>query len=121
MNNAANKFILRGSIWLVDLDPVQGHEQGKTRPCLVISDNRFNDSKAELLVVVPLTSKVQKNFWSIKMPSKDTGLKGDSYILCAQITTISKKRLCSNSPIGLVKSNYLSSVESRLKYLLGFD
>ncbi len=121
MNNSSNKYIGRGSIWLVNLDPVMGHEQGKTRPCLVISDNRFNDSRAELLVVLPLTTKEQKNFWSIKMLAKNTGLKGDSYLLCAQITTISKIRLCSKSSIGQVKEDVLISIEMRLKYLLAFD
>ena len=32
----------RWSIWLANLDPVVGSEQGKTRPVLVLSDTRLN-------------------------------------------------------------------------------
>lgn len=29
--------IRRGEVWIVDLDPTQGDEMRKTRPCLVVS------------------------------------------------------------------------------------
>ncbi|WP_198471546.1 type II toxin-antitoxin system PemK/MazF family toxin [Acetomicrobium sp. S15 = DSM 107314] len=32
----------RGEIWLVDLNPLRGHEQAGRRPSLVISVNGFN-------------------------------------------------------------------------------
>ncbi len=75
MTNSNN--LRRGSIYLVNLDPVIGHEQGKTRPCLIISDDRFNNSKADLIVVLPMTTKVQQNPWYIKIESKVTGLNSD--------------------------------------------
>jgi len=33
----------RGEIWLVSLEPVTGHEIGKVRPALIISNNRNNE------------------------------------------------------------------------------
>ena len=33
---------LRFEVWLVDLDPTQGSEINKTRPCLVISPDELN-------------------------------------------------------------------------------
>jgi mRNA interferase MazF len=48
---------LRGEIWLVNLDPVQGHEQGGKRPALVVSDDTFNQGPAGLVLVVPNTSR----------------------------------------------------------------
>lgn len=115
MTNANN--LRRGSVYLVNLDPVIGHEQGKTRPCLIISDDRFNNSKADLIVVLPMTTKVQQNPWSIKIESKATGLNIDSYVLCAQIITISKKRLCSDE-LGYLDNKYFSLINERLGYLI---
>jgi mRNA interferase MazF len=31
----------RGEIWMVNLDPIQGHEQGGKRPTLIISVDHF--------------------------------------------------------------------------------
>ena len=45
----------RGEIWYARFDPVVGHEQGGERPCLVISDDRFNHSLARLVIVLPIT------------------------------------------------------------------
>lgn len=49
--------IARGEIWLVDLNPVRGHEQAGKRPCLIISVDLFNQGTSGLVVVLPITSK----------------------------------------------------------------
>jgi mRNA interferase ChpB len=45
----------RGEIWLVGLDPTQGHEQRGRRPVLVVSPEAFN-RVTKVPVVVPITS-----------------------------------------------------------------
>ena len=45
----------RGDIYLVDLDPTQGHEQQGTRPVLVVSPFAFN-RLTNVPVVLPITS-----------------------------------------------------------------
>ena len=45
----------RGDIYLVSLDPTQGHEQQGTRPVLVISPGAFN-RVIKVPVVLPITS-----------------------------------------------------------------
>jgi mRNA-degrading endonuclease toxin of MazEF toxin-antitoxin module len=47
--------VKRGEIWLVSLDPVQGHEQQGTRPVLIVSPDRFN-AMTRVPIVVPVTS-----------------------------------------------------------------
>jgi len=47
--------ILRGEIWWVNLDPTQGSEIEKTRPCLVLSHDTLNRLR-RTVVVVPLSS-----------------------------------------------------------------
>jgi mRNA-degrading endonuclease toxin of MazEF toxin-antitoxin module len=45
----------RGEIWLVGLDPVEGHEQKGRRPVLIISPDAFNQV-TKVPVVLPITS-----------------------------------------------------------------
>ena len=45
----------RGDIYLVSLDPTQGHEQQGTRPVLVISPATFN-RVTRVPIVLPITS-----------------------------------------------------------------
>lgn len=46
----------RGDIYLVSLDPTQGHEQQGTRPVLIVSPDRFNAVTGAPLVV-PITTR----------------------------------------------------------------
>ena len=45
----------RGEIWLVGLDPAEGHEQKGRRPVLIISPDAFN-RVTKVPVVLPITS-----------------------------------------------------------------
>ena len=45
----------RGEIWLVGLDPAEGHEQKGRRPVLIISPDAFNQV-TKVPVVLPITS-----------------------------------------------------------------
>src|SRR5438046_1497406 len=45
----------RGEIWLVGLDPTQGHEQQGRRPFLIVSPEAFN-RVTKVPVVLPITS-----------------------------------------------------------------
>jgi len=48
----------RGEIWWVSLDPTQGAEIRKTRPCLVLTTNTLNRLR-QTVVVVPLSTAAQ--------------------------------------------------------------
>jgi len=85
-------FPKRGEIWLVSLEPVVGHEIGKTRPALVISNNR-NNLFAETVTVLPITSTTEKIYpFEVFLPSEETQLPKDSKVKCNQIRTVDKKR-----------------------------
>jgi mRNA-degrading endonuclease toxin of MazEF toxin-antitoxin module len=45
----------RGDIYLVSLDPTQGHEQQGRRPVLIVSPDAFN-RLTKLPIVLPITS-----------------------------------------------------------------
>jgi len=82
-------------IFLANLDPVIGSEQGKTRPVLVISEEEINQI-LPVVNVLPITSrkpgrKVYPN--EVLLPAETYGLEKESIALCYQIRTLDKKRL----------------------------
>lgn len=86
--------ILRGEVWDFDPDPVKGREQGKkVRPALVISSNQFNESRADLVIVMPLTTRNRGIPCHVKITPKDGGVRKISFAMCEQIRSISKERL----------------------------
>ena len=52
--------IMRGDIWWVSLDPTQGSEIKKTRPCVVLSHNTINRLR-RTVVVVPLSTAAKSH------------------------------------------------------------
>jgi len=87
--------VRRWSMWLADLDPVVGSEQGKKRPVLVVSSTRLNDI-LPVVNVLPVTSrKSNRRVYPNEalLPSGMAGLTKDSIVLCYQIRTIDKQRL----------------------------
>jgi mRNA interferase MazF len=85
----------RWGIFLANLDPVVGSEQGKTRPVLVISDEEVNQLLS-IINVLPITSRKQDRVIypnEVLLPAAVGGLEKESIILCHQIRTIDKKRL----------------------------
>jgi len=86
-------FPKRGEIWFVSLEPVVGHEIGKTRPALVISNNR-NNLFADTVTVLPITSKSKNVYpFEVFLSNEETHLPKDSKVKCNQIRTVDKKRL----------------------------
>ncbi len=108
---------LRGEIWVVDLDPVRGHEQAKSRPCLVISHDQFNQSPANLIVIIPITSKHHNISWFVPIAAQDGGLKQQSYIICNHIRTVSLDRFAAKR-LGTIGMPTMQAVEARLRVLL---
>lgn len=106
----------RGSVWFADLDPIRGHEQGGRRPIVIISDDPFNQSAAELVIVVPITSKHKGIPWHIPIPPPEAGLKQLSFAKCEDVRSISKLRLSSR--LGQLLPQTLALIEDRLKILL---
>lgn len=106
----------RGDVWLVTLDPTIGREQAGTRPALVISDDLFNQSHAELVVVLPITSKGKGIRSHVEVEPPEGGLSVRSYIKCEDVRSISIHRL--GRKLGRVTEMTLDEVEARLRIIL---
>ena len=86
--------VKRGEIYMADLDPVIGSEQGSIRPVLIVQNDKGNEY-SPTTVVLPLTTKIHK---SSAMPThailKDIeGLNEKSASMAEQIRTLDKGRL----------------------------
>lgn len=83
--------VVRGDVYLADLDPVCGCEQGGTRPVLVVQNNTGNSHSATTIVAAIAQRR----------PSQPTHvaihdapeLKPDSVVLLEQLRTIDEMRL----------------------------
>jgi mRNA interferase MazF len=60
-----NNYPKRGEVYWIRLDPTNGKEINKTRPCLVISSDIAN--RSELIVIAPITSNVERVFQRIEV------------------------------------------------------
>ena len=83
--------ITRGEIWWISLDPTQGSEIRKTRPCVVLSHDTLNRLR-RTVVVVPLSSTA-KPHPPITIPVTCQG--GSCVAVIDQIRAVAKHRLKS--------------------------
>lgn len=111
------KAPLRGEIWLADLDPIRGHEQGGKRPVLIISADAYNSGPAGLAVALPLTKTNRGVPMHPSLAPGEGGLKTQSYILCDAVRSISKDRLIKRW--GAATPDTLHQIEDRLRILMG--
>ena len=109
-------------IFLANLEPVIGSEQGKKRPVLVISNEEINQI-LPIINVLPVTSrKPGRKIYSneVLIPSGVGNLENESLVLCYQIRTIDKKRLIKE--IGTIDDLRLKeSIINALCFQLNID
>lgn len=104
--------IQRFDIWLVQLDPTQGSEIKKTRPCVVISPDEMTSLKTA--IVVPMTSK-GFNF-PTRIQYTFHGKKG--LILLDQMRAVDKSRLIQK--LGVISKSAQIKTINCLQELFAF-
>ena len=80
--------VSRFDVFLVRLDPVEGHEIQKTRPCLVVSPDEMNRNIGTI-IVAPMTTR--GNLYPTRVPVTFQGKVGQ--IVLDQIRTVDRRRL----------------------------
>lgn len=105
--------IKRGEIYLADLSPVVGSEQGGQRPVLIVQ-NDMGNKYSPTVIIVAITAQITKSKLPthVELPAKENGLNRDSVILCEQLRTIDKKRLLQL--IGTLDQSYMDQVNQAL-------
>jgi mRNA-degrading endonuclease toxin of MazEF toxin-antitoxin module len=118
---------LRWAVVIVDLDPTEGHEQAGQRRALVVSYEAFH--RSGLLTVCPITAAREKPRYpgEVAIPAGDGGQTKDGLILCAQVRTISVRRIrASGIPLDgaiayVADPRIRSAVRAALRHHLGLD
>jgi len=83
----------RGDIVTVNLNPKKGHEVGKLRPAVVISNDDENKI-LDTVILMPLSTDLIDNMEPYRIRiSKRENLKKDSDVLINQVRTLSKQRI----------------------------
>jgi len=86
--------LLRGDIYLVNLDPIVGKEIGKARPAVIIQ-NDIGNKFSPVTIIAPITStkEISKPLpIMILLEKGEGGLSEASYVDCGQIRTVDKER-----------------------------
>jgi len=100
----------RGEVYIAQLDPVVGSEQGGRRPVIIIQNDRGN-LHAPTVIAVPLTASTRKPPLPTHaaIPAGDGGLSRPSIALCEQVRTLEKARL--GRRLGAVSQPTLRAIE----------
>ncbi len=114
--------LLRGDVYLVNLDPIIGKEIGKARPAVIVQ-NDIGNKFSPVTIIAPISSvKEITNPLPIMILLKkgEGGLAGDSYVDCGQIRTVDKdQRLITK--FGTIDKNKMLEVDKALKVSLSLQ
>lgn len=107
----------RGEIWLVDLEPVVGHESNKERPAVIVSNDRANATATRMgsgvITVVPVTSNTAKVYpFQVRLLPRD-GLVVESKAQAEQIRSVATERL--TRCVGGLSSAEMAALADALK------
>jgi mRNA interferase MazF len=107
----------RGEIWLIDFGEPVGHEQGYRRPAVVVSADRLNRSRAQLAIVVPVTTARRGLVSHVEIEPGTSGLSETSYAKGEDIKSIATQRAIRR--LGVISTARLNHLEQVLRRLLG--
>lgn len=99
------------NVYLVNLDPVIGHEIKKTRPCLIVSPDEMNHN-IDTVIIAPMTTKshAYPTRVKVKFDSKE------GWIILDQIRTVDKIRLVKK--MGKISKKEILEVKRIIKEML---
>lgn len=104
----------RGQIYRVDLEPPRGSEQqGKARPCVVLSITPFN-KQFRTLGMIPLSSTARA-YAPVSVATPSAG--PTSVALCYQLRTIDKSRV--GKYVGELSPGDMGAIEQGVRQVYG--
>jgi mRNA interferase MazF len=113
----------RGMIVDVDLDPTKGSETGKVRPCVIVTNDTYNE-RVPIIQVVPLTEWTPKKA-RIKTnvdlePSQENGLSKRTIADCLQARPIDHRSRMVRIR-GILEPDNLAKIDQALKVVFALD
>ncbi len=114
--NQTVRTVRRGDVYLADLDPAIGCEQGGIRPVLVLQ-NDIGNLYSPTTIVAAVTAKQTKKKLPVHTPISACMLRTDSTLLLEQIRTIDKCRL--QAYLGSINQKEMRDIDRALKLSIG--
>lgn len=99
--------MVRGDVYLVDLNPTMGAEIKKTRPAVIISPNEMNNT-LKTVIIAPLTSTIRAYPFRVDC----TFQRKRGQIALDQIRSLDKKRLIKK--LGNFSTPKINNILSRI-------
>ncbi len=97
----------RDEVWLVTLDPTQGVEMQKTRPCLVISPDEMNNY-LQTIIVAPMTTIIRH--YPTRVRVRFQGKRGQ--VALDQLRAVDRQRLVRK--LGMLSASTVQAVSTTL-------
>lgn len=116
-------LLKRGMIIDVNLEPTQGSETGKVRPCIIVTNDTYNE-RVPIIQVVPLTEwnpKKAKIKTNVEIePSQENGLTKRTIADCLQTRPIAH-RVRMVRIKGTVEPEILAKIDQALKIVFALN
>ena len=106
---------LRGEVWWVELDPVRGYEIQKTRPCVVITDDRINRYRNTHIVVALSTTTPKQWPLYVAVPS----VSPHTQAVIDQVRAMDKSRF--RKRMGVVSADDMQRIDDALRTVLSLE
>jgi mRNA interferase MazF len=103
-------------VWLIDFGDPVGREQSGRRPGVVVSADQLNESRAGVVVVVPITTARRGLPSHVEIEPDGSGLDEVSYAKCEDVKSISEQRLIGR--LGSVSEAVAFQIGRALRFLL---
>jgi len=111
----------RGMVISVNLEPTKGSETGKVRPCVIVTNNVYNE-RVPVIQVVPITvwsDKKAKIVTNVELePTELNGLLKKSIADCLQTRPIDR-RYRFKKVLGKLSPGKISEIDRALKLVFG--
>ena len=101
----------RLEIWWVRLDPTEGSEASKTRPCLILQ-NDIGNQFSDVTIVVPFLEPRSYPFVVNVSPTKENGLDCERGLNFSQMRVVYYSKF--GSKLGKLEANYTQKIEEAI-------
>ena len=118
MNIHRTKLIQRGDIYIANLSPVTGSEQGGIRPVLIIQNNIGNQHSPTVIAAV-ITGQIKHRYLPthVLLEAPGCGLLKKSMVMLEQLRTLDKGRL--HFQVGRIDADKMNEVDTALGISVG--
>ncbi|MBD3754754.1 MAG: type II toxin-antitoxin system PemK/MazF family toxin [Gammaproteobacteria bacterium] len=113
--------LIRGGIYLANLNPSKGSEPGKIRPVLVMQNDWLNEVNHPTVIILPLSTVLidEAEPLRFRLTPREKLLK-PSDVLCDQIRALDIRRITSEC-LTTLNHEELKAVENNVAQIIGLS